>query len=528
MADSQEEVAQPKPKRFISLRWKWAATVGVGIFLTFIVFSLVIYGVMRQTLAERERTTVVDTVNAVESRLTPVADNLTPSSVRPRLDASLGNTITQENAPAESGKDSIFADSMIEKISREDITVTVFNRSGEVVFNSRGNHQPLHRTTPMTIKNERRGKFDGMVGRVAVISDHTGRRIGYIQVANAMTDFHATMNRITRTIYIVALVAFVISFAVGFWLASRFLKPIKRITTTIDLVNSEPQSDVRIEQINANDEMSHLINEFNAMLDRIQRFMDQQSDFVGDVSHELRTPVAVLEGHLKLLSRWGKDDPEVLDESLAASLQETARMKSLIQEMLDLTRADQVDLMYADSVVEVQQLAHQVVSDMSMIHPDFNITLEDEFDGPSWVQMYRNHLEQVLIILVDNAVKYSKDRKEIHVSIGNSDAEVNIAVQDFGEGISPENMHRVFGRFYRVDKARSREKGGNGLGLAIAKQLIDGYHGEISVDSSLGYGSVFRINLPRITAERAEELAASHGDGDAEALIADDIKNSNL
>lgn len=517
-----------RPKRFISLRWTWAATVGVGIFLTFLVFSLVIYGVMRQTLSEHERATVIDTVNAVSSRLTPVADDLTPSTVRPRLDASLGNTITQENAPVDDAKDSIFADSMIEKISREDITVTVFNTAGVAVFNSRKGHQPLIREPKLTIKNERRGTFDGMVGRKALISEHTGRLIGYVQVANSMTEFHATMNRITRTIYVVSIAAFILSFAVGFWLASRFLKPIKRITSTIDRVNSEPQSEVRIEQINSNDEMSHLINEFNAMLDRIQRFIDQQTDFVGDVSHELRTPVAVLEGHLKLLSRWGKDDPEVLDESLAASLQETARMKSLIQEMLDLTRADQVDTMYAGAVVEVQQMAHQVVSDMSMIHPDFQITLEDELDGPSWIQMYRNHLEQVLIILVDNAVKYSRDRKEVHVSIGNSEHEVNIAIQDFGEGISPENMGRVFGRFYRVDKARSREKGGNGLGLAIAKQLIDGYHGEISVDSSLGYGSVFRINLPRITAERAQELIDGPADKDADAVIAADIEHSNL
>lgn len=426
------------------------------------------------------------------------------------------------------GKNSIFADSMIEKMSREDITVTIFDKSGKMVFNSRGTHQPLHKTTAFAVKNERNGKFDGMVGREAIISDHTGHRIGYVQVANAMTNFHATMARITHTIYAVAIAALIISFALGFWMASRFLRPIKRITTTIDLVNSEPQSDVQIEQINSNDEMSHLINEFNAMLDRIQRFIDQQTDFVGDVSHELRTPVAVLEGHLKLLNRWGKDDPEVLDESLAASLQETQRMKSLIQEMLDLTRADQVDTMYAGSVVEVQQLAHQVVSDMSMIHPDFNITLEDELDGPSWVKMYRNHLEQVMIILIDNAVKYSKDRKEIHVSLGNNEVEVSLAIQDFGEGISPENMSRVFGRFYRVDKARSREKGGNGLGLAIAKQLIDGYHGEISVDSSLGYGSIFRINLPRITAEKAQELMDGAEPESAESAIADDIEHSNL
>ncbi len=120
--------------------------------------------------------------------------------------------------------------------------------------------------------------------------------------------------------------------------------------------------------------------------------------------------------------------------------------------------------------------------------------------------MYRNHVEQVLIILMDNAVKYSTSRKEIHISAANEEEGVAMAIQDFGEGISPEDRKRVFNRFYRVDKARSREKGGNGLGLAIAQQLIENYKGTIEVDSALGHGSVFRVNLPVITSNQAAEL----------------------
>nr|WP_243681356.1 HAMP domain-containing sensor histidine kinase [Lacticaseibacillus manihotivorans] len=216
--------------------------------------------------------------------------------------------------------------------------------------------------------------------------------------------------------------------------------------------------------------------------------------------------MAILEGHLQLLNRWGKDDPEVLDESLAASLQEVTRMKSLIQEMLDLTRADQVDVQFPNAVLDLNQLVEQVVNDFTMIHPDFVFILDNDLQGPVWVRMYRNHLEQVLIILLDNAVKYSTTRKEIHVSAATNTDGAAIAVQDFGEGLSNEDRQRVFNRFYRVDKARSREKGGNGLGLSIAQQLIESYHGEISVDSALGHGSSFRIDLPTITPDVAEHL----------------------
>lgn len=122
--------------------------------------------------------------------------------------------------------------------------------------------------------------------------------------------------------------------------------------------------------------------------------------------------------------------------------------------------------------------------------------------------MYRNHLEQVMIILLDNAVKYSTTRQEIHISVSTDSDGVAIAVQDFGEGIAAADRARVFNRFYRVDKARSREKGGNGLGLAIAKQLVEGYRGTISVDSALGHGSIFRVDLPVLSPAEVARLDA--------------------
>ncbi|KRM81826.1 sensor histidine kinase [Ligilactobacillus ruminis DSM 20403 = NBRC 102161] len=204
---------------------------------------------------------------------------------------------------------------------------------------------------------------------------------------------------------------------------------------------------------------------------------------------------------MEMLNRWGKDDPKVLDNSIKASLQEINRMKSLVQEMLDLSRAEQVEIQFANEVTDVKEVGMQVYSNFKMIHPEFTFVMDCDLKEATKVQIYRNHLEQILIILMDNAVKYSTNRPEVHMSLAKTSRYAQIVVQDFGEGISQENASKIFDRFYRVDKARSRDKGGNGLGLAIAHRLIEGYHGKMTVESVLGQGSVFRISLPLIREE---------------------------
>src|SRR5699024_689483 len=274
-------------------------------------------------------------------------------------------------------------------------------------------------------------------------------------------------------------------------------RPLTYLNNSLDLVEEENLSDIRIRKPVSEDEWSDLSLHVNKLLDKIDKYVTNQKQFVEDVSHELRTPVAIVEGHLKLLNRWGKDDPEVLEESIASSLQEITRMKGLVQEMLDLSRAENVDIDYKDEITEVYSTTEQVFNNFKIIHEDFDFYLDSDDDGESlYIQAFRNHIEQVLIILLDNAVKYSRDRKEIHVSISKSFTKVEIAIQDFGEGMTDEDKEKVFGRFYRIDKARSRDKGGNGLGLSIAKQLVEGYKGAIRVESVINHGSIFYIEFP--------------------------------
>jgi signal transduction histidine kinase len=194
-------------------------------------------------------------------------------------------------------------------------------------------------------------------------------------------------------------------------------------------------------------------------------------------------------------------------------------MKHLIQEMLDLTRADSAATTHPTAVTVIIPLLQEVYNNSKMLHPDFQI--ESDFDLPqsAAVQIYRNHLEQVLIILIDNAVKYSRQRKEIHLSAATDERNVSIIVQDFGRGIAAKDVSQIFNRFYRADEARSDEDvSGNGLGLSIAHRLITEYGGQISVESAEGHGSVFRIDLPLfkgpLPPDEAAEATDHHHDDD--------------
>src|SRR5699024_8343808 len=320
---------------------------------------------------------------------------------------------------------------------------------------------------------------------------------GHVTVENHLTSYHKTFNRVYAIIAILIVLGLFLIALWGYWLSGFFLRPIDNIKRTVDTINRDPQAQVRvINEERTPDELTDLSNLLNTMLDRMQRFILQQHQFVEDVSHELRTPVAIVKGHMELLNRWGKDDPKVLDESITASLKEISRMEVLVSEMLDLTRADQVELTFRDGDTDAQELINGIYTNFKMIHPDFTFLIDDDLKGPTIVNMNRDHLEQILIILSDNAVKYSQDRKEIHFAASRSGNVVELAVQDFGEGINPEDARHVFDRFYRVDKARSRKQGGNGLGLSIAQKLVEGYGGHIQLESAIRQGSIFRITLP--------------------------------
>ena len=277
-------------------------------------------------------------------------------------------------------------------------------------------------------------------------------------------------------------------------LNKRVLAPIRDITSMAETL-SESNLSNRINIAGTKNELKDLAVVINRMLDRIERSYNSQKQFVSDASHELRTPIAVIRGYTDMLKRWGKDDPEVLEEGIMAISQETDGMKDLVESLLFLARHDKKTLMMEVSEFSTSELVQEVLKEEIMVHSEHHFHLEASEDLP--LKADRNMIKQVLRILCDNAVKYSEAGTNIFLSCKKeTDDTCSLSVRDEGQGIPPEDLPKIFDRFYRSDKARKSETGGHGLGLSIARIIVVAHNGKMRVRSKPGAGTDFSVILP--------------------------------
>ena len=278
-------------------------------------------------------------------------------------------------------------------------------------------------------------------------------------------------------------------------LNKRVLAPIRDITSMAETL-SESNLSNRINIAGTKNELKDLAMVINKMLDRIERSYNSQKQFVSDASHELRTPISVIRGYTDMLKRWGKDDPEVLDEGITAISQETDSMKELVESLLFLARHDKKTLMMEISSFDPAEVIREIHKEETMVHTEycFNIGQLEE----TQIKADRNMLKQVMRILCDNAVKYSDPGTTITLSCRDlHDGYCSLSVKDEGHGIPEEDLPKIFDRFYRSDKARKKESGGHGLGLSIARIIVVAHRGKIKVRSKVGAGTVFTVLLPK-------------------------------
>lgn len=484
-----------KREQPISLKWKW----GVLLFLGFFVIALTTLNVNHYYYHQEQRSAIKAVYQENFDSMSNYIESFDRLYQGP-VSSELQNKPLNSNQQAQNLSKDLYQ--FITTGLNDDLTIRLFNERNQMIYSNKHLDVPAVDITKELLETDIYGVLS-YVGRTAIQSSKTGESLGvleYIVQPQALIELEANQRRF---FFFSILVLLLVAGLVAFVLSHLFLRPLNYLNNALDLVEEESLSEMRMRRPRSTDEWSDLTLHINRMLDKIDLYVRNQKQFVEDVSHELRTPVAIVEGHLQLLNRWGKDDPEVLEESIAASLQEISRMKGLVQEMLDLMRADHAEIDYKDEITEVYSTIKQIHSNFVMLYPEFNFYLDSEKNPDDlYIKMFRNHFEQVVIILIDNAVKYSQDRKEIHISLSASLSEIEIAVQDFGEGMSEEDKERVFSRFYRVDKARSRDKGGNGLGLSIAQQLVQSYKGSIKVESVLGHGSIFYVTFPILTDQR--------------------------
>lgn len=319
-------------------------------------------------------------------------------------------------------------------------------------------------------------------------------RIFYIQLIKDMENEYDFLKALFMILLFVDGIGIFLSIGVGFVVTLKVLKPINYLIREVQSIKATDLNK-RIKINGPDDELTRLAKTFNEMLNRIQDSFERQERFISDVSHELRTPIAVIKGYIDMLDRWGKNDKSVLQEGIDAIKKQADKMKLLTERLLLIARGDKGQIKVEKSSFCLNDIVNEVVSEAKIISPEHNIKVQSEqniiFYGD------KNLIKEMLRIFIDNSIKYTKKGGSILIKLIRDGSEVKMSIEDDGIGIPPEDIPHIFDRFYRVDKSRSKEQGGWGLGLSIAKMIIDMHDGIVFVESKVGEGTKFIIKFPQ-------------------------------
>lgn len=318
-------------------------------------------------------------------------------------------------------------------------------------------------------------------------------KIYTVRVFRQYSREYETMKTTYMYILIENIIAIIVAIFIGKFITNKLLKPVRDIIGAAEKISADDLSK-RITVPLAEDELRRLVITFNEMIERLEISFNRQNQFVSDASHELKTPISVIQGYANLIDRWGKEDQAILDESISSIKSETEHMSNIIKQLLFLVKNDAVQNLNITSV-DMEIILEEISKEINMLEvkTDFSYKIDEKIT----INADYDLIKQLLWILIDNAVKYSgnKDSK-INVHIYKNNDKAFISVKDNGIGISGENIQHLFERFFRADKSRNKEITGVGLGLSIAKRIVDKHKGNIKVESVLDEGTEFVIELP--------------------------------
>lgn len=482
----------PAPKRSIKLKWSFANMLFC--FLVFTIFAVIAYQTSVIYFLQGEKEDLIKVVDSVADNLSDSDEILTPKNVYKYLGYKADGVL--ETFYDESGHEIKSAREI--GIPRVDWrSFQVYDNHQQLIFAAQTARFSLYSkqsTKPIIVKI---GNKTGFIITRVVKSKKTGKIVGYLQSFNELNFYYTIRNKLLFILIALEVVAMLWANFIGYFVSHHLLNPLSKLHAEMKKINHLPSGEFKEIEINTGDEIEELADVFNDMMHKKQEYLESQERFVSDVSHELRTPLAVLDGHINLLLRWGKDDPKQLVESLEASRQEIQKMSSMIQDMLDIARLKHTDRNDLEQIA-IEKSASDLVTNFRIVHPTFDIELENNLVSDGWAKIHQNHYEQALTILMDNAVKYSgKLVHYIKVTLSEDEDMIITTVLDHGLGICKEDQAYIFERFFRADKARNREIGGTGLGLAIIANIAQIYGGSVSVESQVGQGSIFTFRIPK-------------------------------
>ena len=292
----------------------------------------------------------------------------------------------------------------------------------------------------------------------------------------------------------------------GWFIAKRAIRPIQAISSTAESISASDFSR-RIDIESTETELGSLATVLNATFDRLQEAFEDQARFTADASHELRTPVAAILAQTAMARRRERS-PREYREVIDACYVVARRMKSLVDGLLTLARTDADNLDLRHEEFDLRKTAEECSRMVEAIAVKRGISFEVDL-APVTLSGDPDRISQVITNLLTNAVRYNRKGGRVSVALRDEGADAVLSVSDTGVGIVPDDRARIFDRFYRVDKARSRSVGGSGLGLAISKAIVEAHGGTIACESAPETGTTFAVRLPRRRIDRSELRGAS-------------------
>ncbi len=326
--------------------------------------------------------------------------------------------------------------------------------------------------------------------REAVLGGPAGTRI---LVGQSMRGERARLLAFAGQLAAAGVIALAVGLAGGWLVSARILRPLAAISATAQTISATNLTQ-RIDAATVDRELADLAGVLNATFDRLQAAFERQSRFTADASHELRTPLAIVRSHAELALSRPRSEAEYRT-ALDACLRAAGRMTGLVDGLLTLARADAGRLDLQPKVIDLQPVVQESLTLLGPMAQARMVRLSAHLASAN-VAGDALCLGQVVTNLLSNAIQYNRPGGEVVVSLQAAAAAVSLSVRDTGCGIPPEDVPHIFERFYRVDKARSRSAGGNGLGLAICKSIVEAHGGTIGVETMTGQGSTFWVRLP--------------------------------
>ena len=330
---------------------------------------------------------------------------------------------------------------------------------------------------------------------VAALNFKSPGNAAYLVEFGALLDPVETMlNHVFLQLALGLPLAIVIITSGGYLLVRRALQPVEQITRAAERITQHNLSG-RLPVTRTGDELERLSVSLNRMIARLDDAFQNSKRFVADASHELRTPLTILRGELESLAEDTRLASEWRDRA-AILLEEAVRLSKIVEQLFTLSRLDAGEAQTDWSRFDLTELAKTTTDQMSLLAEDKNISITCDAKQPMPVEGDRVRLKQVVVNLLDNAIKYTPKNGVIQLRVGAVNGHVVLEVEDNGLGISREALPHIFERFYRADKARLPDSEGAGLGLSIVKSICTAHGAEVEAESTVNKGSRFRVKLP--------------------------------